>query len=115
MRHRGETVGHFFLAEKESAPAFTAEDEEVLVLFASQAATAIANARSHRDEQRAQPKEAQGQDRRGRGEPDLDLQRARRGLPHAEAGRKLILPPRRRSAGAASRPESVAPDLPGTR
>ena len=46
MRHRGETVGHFFLAEKESAPAFTAEDEEVLVLFASQAATAIANATS---------------------------------------------------------------------
>ena len=53
MRHRGETVGHFFLAEKEGAPEFTDEDEEVLVLFASQAATAIANARSHRDEQRA--------------------------------------------------------------
>ena len=53
VRHRGETVGHFFLAEKEGAPAFTEEDEEVLVLFASQAATAIANARSHRDEQRA--------------------------------------------------------------
>ena len=53
MRHRGETVGHFFLAEKEGAPAFTDEDEEVLVLFASQAATAIANARAHRAEQRA--------------------------------------------------------------
>ena len=53
MRHRGETVGHFFLAEKEGAPEFSDEDEEVLVLFASQAATAIANARSHRDEQRA--------------------------------------------------------------
>ncbi|MCY4591233.1 MAG: ATP-binding protein [Alphaproteobacteria bacterium] len=53
MRHRGETVGHFFLAEKEGAPAFTDEDEEVLVLFASQAATAIINARTHRDEQRA--------------------------------------------------------------
>ena len=53
MRHRGEHVGHFFLAEKEGAPEFTAEDEEVLVLFASQAATAIANARAHRDEQRA--------------------------------------------------------------
>ena len=52
MRHRGETVGHFFLAEKEGAPEFSDEDEEVLVLFASQAATAIANARSHRDEQR---------------------------------------------------------------
>ena len=53
MRHQGEHVGHFFLAEKEGAQEFTAEDEEVLVLFASQAATAIANARAHRDEQRA--------------------------------------------------------------
>ena len=53
MRHRGETVGHFFLAEKEGESTFTDQDEEVLVLFASQAATAIANARSHHDEQRA--------------------------------------------------------------
>ncbi len=53
MRHRGADVGNFFLAEKEGAPAFTDEDEEVLVLFASQAATAIVNARTHRDEQRA--------------------------------------------------------------
>ena len=53
MRHRGETVGQLFLAEKEGAPEFTDEDEEVLVLFASQAATSIVNARSHRDEQRA--------------------------------------------------------------
>ena len=53
MRHRDVHVGHFFLAGKEGAPQFTDEDEEVLVLFASQAATAIANARAHRDEQRA--------------------------------------------------------------
>ena len=53
MRHRGEHVGHFFLGEKEAGEAFTDEDEEVLVLFASQAAAAIANARTHRDEQRA--------------------------------------------------------------
>ena len=53
MRHRGEDVGNFFLAEKEGAPAFTDEDEEVLVLFASQAAAAIVNARTHRDERRA--------------------------------------------------------------
>ncbi len=46
-------VGNFFLAGKESGQAFTDQDEEVLVLFASQAATAIANARTHRDEQRA--------------------------------------------------------------
>ena len=53
MRHRGEQVGNFFLAEKESGGEFTSEDEEVLEVFASQAAAAIANARTHRDEQRA--------------------------------------------------------------
>ena len=53
MRYRGVHVGNFFLAEKEGALAFTDEDEEILVLFASQAATAIANARAHRDELRA--------------------------------------------------------------
>ena len=53
MRHRGVHVGNFFLAEKEGAAAFTDEDEEVLMLLASQAATAIANARAHREEQRA--------------------------------------------------------------
>ena len=53
MRHRGEQVGNFFLAEKEAAPEFTEEDEEVLVLFAAQAATAIANARAHRDKRQA--------------------------------------------------------------
>ena len=53
MRHRGEHVGNFFLGEKAGGQEFTGEDEEVLVLFASQAATAVANARTHRDEQRA--------------------------------------------------------------
>ena len=53
MRHRGMQVGNFFLGGKEGEQEFTSEDEEVLVLFASQAATAIVNARSHRDEQRA--------------------------------------------------------------
>ena len=53
MRHRGVHVGNFFLAEKEGATAFTDEDEEILLLFASQAATAIANARAHRDERQA--------------------------------------------------------------
>ena len=53
MQHRGVHVGNFFLGEKEGGQEFTEEDGEVLVLFASQAATAIANARTHRDEQRA--------------------------------------------------------------
>ena len=53
MRHRGEHLGHFFVGDKENGEAFTAEDEEILVLFASQAAAAIANARTHREVERA--------------------------------------------------------------
>ncbi|MCY4598676.1 MAG: ATP-binding protein, partial [Acidobacteria bacterium] len=53
MRHREVHVGNFFLAEKEGGEEVTSADEEGLVLFASQAAAAIANARTHRDEQRA--------------------------------------------------------------
>ena len=53
MRHGERHVGNFFLGEKEGGRAFTARDEEILVLFASQAAAAIANARAHREEQRA--------------------------------------------------------------
>ena len=53
MHHRGVYVGLFFLAAKEGGVEFTDEDEEVLVLLASQAAAAIANARTHRDERRA--------------------------------------------------------------
>ena len=50
----GRVGGDVFDAELvEGPPEFTAEEEEVLVLFASQAATAIANARTHRDERRA--------------------------------------------------------------
>ncbi len=52
MRHRGVHVGTFFLGEKEGGREFTSEDEEMLVMFGAQAATAIANARTHRDEQR---------------------------------------------------------------
>ncbi len=53
IRYRGESVGTFYLCEKEGGEAFTAEDEETLVMFASQAALVIANARRHRDEQKA--------------------------------------------------------------
>ena len=48
MRHRDEDVGHFFLAEKADGEASTDDDQEVLTLFASQAAAAITNARTHR-------------------------------------------------------------------
>ncbi len=53
LRHRDTNVGNFFLAEKEGGREFTEADEEVLTLFAAQAATAIANARAHREERRA--------------------------------------------------------------
>ena len=53
MRHRDVSVGNFFIAEKECGKEFTSADEEIVTLFASQAATAIANARAHRAEQRA--------------------------------------------------------------
>ena len=53
MRYRDVLVGNFFLAEKKRGQDFTAADEEILTLFASQAATAIANARTHRKELRA--------------------------------------------------------------
>ena len=45
MRHLGEQVGNFFLSERTDAEAFTAEDEEVMALFASQAAAAVVHAR----------------------------------------------------------------------
>ncbi|MYE85790.1 MAG: response regulator [Gammaproteobacteria bacterium] len=53
MHCRGVNVGNFFLAEKAHGGAFTDTDEAVLVLFASQAALAIANARAHRAERSA--------------------------------------------------------------
>ena len=51
MRHRGEPAGGFFLGGKDGG--FTDADEAMLVLFAQQAASALANARAHREEQRA--------------------------------------------------------------
>ena len=53
IRHRDAQTGAFFLGGKEGGQEFTEEDEEMLVLFAAQAATAIANARTYRAEQRA--------------------------------------------------------------
>jgi DNA-binding response OmpR family regulator/signal transduction histidine kinase len=51
--HSGESVGNICVAEKEDSQEFTPEDEETLVMFASQAAMVIDNARRYRDEQRA--------------------------------------------------------------
>jgi len=56
IRHQGVYLGSLFLADKEGGPAFTEEDEALLVPFASQAAAAIANACAYRDEFRARAK-----------------------------------------------------------
>ena len=53
MRYRDRQVGSFFLGDKEDGLAFTDADGEVIELFAGQAATALANARAHREERRA--------------------------------------------------------------
>ena len=53
MRHLGTHVGNFFLGDKKGEAEFTDEDEEVLLLFAAQAAAAIVNARTYRAEQNA--------------------------------------------------------------
>ena len=53
IRHGGERVGAIYVGETETGREFTPEDEEILVMFASQAALVISNARRYRDEQRA--------------------------------------------------------------
>ena len=53
LRHRGEAVGNICLGETNGGREYTQEDEATLVMFASQAALVIANARRYRDEQRA--------------------------------------------------------------
>ena len=53
IRHRGEHVGHIHLAKSKPGQEFTREDEETLVMFASQAALVVGNVRKYRDERRA--------------------------------------------------------------
>ncbi len=53
IRHQGEHAGNLYLSDKEGGLEFTQEDEDTLLMFASQAAMAIANARRYREEQRA--------------------------------------------------------------
>ena len=53
IRHRGVSVGNIHVAKNLPGLEFTQEDEETLVMFASQVALVVTNARRHRDEQRA--------------------------------------------------------------
>ena len=53
VRHQGIRVGTIYLTHGAEGGEFTQGDEETLVLFASQASMAIANARRYREERRA--------------------------------------------------------------
>ena len=53
IRHQSYGVGTIYLAKSEPGDEFSREDEDTLTMFAAQAALVIANARRHRDEQRA--------------------------------------------------------------
>ena len=50
--HVGELVGTIYVGREEGAEEFSSADEEILVMFASQAALVIANARRYREERR---------------------------------------------------------------
>ena len=51
IRHWGVSMGNIHVSKDEPGAEFSREDEETLVLFASQAAQVIANARRHQEEQ----------------------------------------------------------------
>ena len=53
IRHLGKTIGVILLGHNRAERKFSNEDEETLVMFASQAAVVIANARRYREQQRA--------------------------------------------------------------
>ena len=53
IRSKGVRLGSIYVTKGETGSEFTREDEDTLVMFASQAALVIANARRYRDEQRA--------------------------------------------------------------
>ncbi len=53
IRHGEDVLGGIHMANAERGREFSREDEETLVMFASQAAMVIVNARRHRDEQQA--------------------------------------------------------------
>ena len=51
--HQGVKVGNLHVAKSEPGEEFSQEDEDVLLMFASQAALVIANIRTYREEKRA--------------------------------------------------------------
>ena len=53
IRNKGVRLGSIYVTKGDAGDEFTREDEDTLVMFASQAALVIANARRYRDQQRA--------------------------------------------------------------
>ena len=53
IRQWGACLGNIYVGKEAAGEEFSREDEETLLMFASQAALVIANARRHREEQRA--------------------------------------------------------------
>ena len=53
VRHTRVGIGTIYLSKGEQVSEFKQEDEDLVVMFASQAALVISNARRHREEQRA--------------------------------------------------------------
>ena len=53
MFHQGVYVGHIFMGDKDDGGEFTEVDEEILVMFAAQAALIIVNDRLRQEEQQA--------------------------------------------------------------
>ncbi len=53
VRYQGERLGNIYLTEKEGGREFSQEDEEILALFAAQAAPVIANACRYRQDMQA--------------------------------------------------------------
>ena len=53
ISHLGRNLGSLYLCQKLGGGEFTQEDEDLLVMFASQAAVAISNALNHHDQQQS--------------------------------------------------------------
>ncbi len=53
IRHKGKPIGNIYLTNKVRGTEFSPEDEEILAMFASQAALAITNALRYREESQA--------------------------------------------------------------
>ena len=88
VRHRGERLGNIYLTEKEGGQEFTPEDEETLVMFASQAALTVSNARRYRDEQQVRADLEALVNTSPRGHPEIRREDGESGVaePGVEAG-----------------------------